>query len=359
MDGPYYPSCSEIFNQLPESPWLLNDFQPKRVLGELIRITGRLQDRPEGPNIRDEIAYAVTTSSPIQEVLPVERIRSLSIEPVCSQYSPDELVQYGFRPLALRFGNALFLKFMDAAVAAIRESRPDFSLAAISLTDDRVFTYFEDVRFADLPLPKEIVRPSFIAAASALKPRSITALAELIAVTELRLHEDLWKGLDKARRNFYENDGAEYEHPLREAGSALQETHGILVYRDQLEALIMSLVKYDTDETDRYCKMLRAPDFYGDVVGGLDELVKQFGSQASDERTPAEREQQLASQLAHHPAFPGETVHPFAAHLSDVAKFGWYQSDAIFQALIVYRLTYLSVYFPAEWKLVTERRVGK
>jgi DNA polymerase-3 subunit alpha len=255
---------------------------------------------------------------PLVEYLPLYRN---SNDEITTQFEMKSVDRMGL--LKMDFLGLITLTILDDALGFVEKKtgvRPD--LAAIPLDDPEVYRLFADGRtdgvfqFESSGMRDLLrrVRPDVfddLAALNALyRPGALDAGTVEIYIERRR--------------------GKKFEYPLPQLEPILKETHGVLVYQEQVMLAARAVAGYSPGEADKLRKAIGKKD---------DALLKaegdKFMKKAAAAGTPKKKAEELWALIL-----------PFG-------RYGFNKSHSVVYALLAYRTAWMKVHHPVEFLAAT------
>ncbi|HEY3349075.1 MAG TPA: DNA polymerase III subunit alpha [Thermoanaerobaculia bacterium] len=255
---------------------------------------------------------------PLVEYLPLYRN---SNDEITTQFEMKSVDRMGL--LKMDFLGLITLTILDDALAFVERktgARPD--LATIPLDDPEVYRLFADGRtdgifqFESSGM-RDLLRR--------VKPEVFDDLAALNALYRPG-------ALDAGTVEVYiqRRRGTKFEYPLPQLEPILKETHGVLVYQEQVMLAARAVAGYSPGEADKLRKAIGKKD---------DALLKAEGDKFVKKAVAAGTPKKKAEEL-------WALILPFG-------RYGFNKSHSVVYALLAYRTAWMKVHHPVEFLAAT------
>jgi DNA polymerase III subunit alpha len=255
---------------------------------------------------------------PLVEYLPLYRN---SNDEITTQFEMKSVDRMGL--LKMDFLGLITLTILDDALAFVERktgARPD--LSTIPLDDPEVYRLFADGRtdgifqFESSGM-RDLLRR--------VKPEVFDDLAALNALYRPG-------ALDAGTVEVYiqRRRGTKFEYPLPQLEPILKETHGVLVYQEQVMLAARAVAGYSPGEADKLRKAIGKKD---------DALLKAEGDKFVKKAVAAGTPKKKAEEL-------WALILPFG-------RYGFNKSHSVVYALLAYRTAWMKVHHPVEFLAAT------
>ena len=186
-------------------------------------------------NASTHAAGVVITKRPVYEYVPLAK----NDDVVVCQYVMTTLEELGL--LKMDFLGLRNLTVLDDAVKALRERRPDFSLADIPEDDPETYEMLSAGRTSGV---FQMESSGMTGVCTGLRPRSIEDITAIIALYRPGPMDSIPQFLESARNP----EKVRYDHPSLEP--ILSMTYGCIVYQEQVIQIFQRLGGYSLGQAD-------------------------------------------------------------------------------------------------------------
>src|SRR5512140_1513915 len=263
-------------------------------------------------------AGVLIAPKPLVEFLPLYRNNN---DEITTQYEMKSVDRMGL--LKMDFLGLITLTILDDAVrwAEKREGkRPDVD--AIPLNDPEVFRLFSEGRTDGI----------FQFESSGM--RDLLRRVQPAVFDDLSALNALYRpgALDAGTVEVYiqRRRGTKFEYPLPQLEPILRETHGVLVYQEQVMLAARAVAGYTPGEADKLRK----------AIGKKDEALLK-----------AEGDKFIQKAIKH--GTPKKKAEELWALILPFGRYGFNKSHSVVYALLAYRTAWMKVHYPVEFLAAT------
>ena len=264
-------------------------------------------------------AGVVITKDPVYTYVPLSRNEDAT---VC-QYTMTTLEQLGL--LKMDFLGLRNLTVLDDALALVRQSRPDFTLADIPDEDDETFDMITAGHTSGV---FQMESTGMTGVCVGLKPRSIEDLTAIIALYRPGPMESIPRFIASK----HDPRLITYKHPALEP--ILSTTYGCIVYQEQVMQIFQQLAGYSLGQADmvrRAMSKKKAKDIqkerdafiHGDAARGI------AGCEAK--------------------GIPTAVAESIYDEINDFANYAFNKAHAVAYAVVAWQTAYFKCHFPREY----------
>ena len=255
---------------------------------------------------------------PLVEYLPLYKNNN---DEITTQFEMKSVDRMGL--LKMDFLGLITLTILDDAVrSAERRTGSPVDLSTIPLNDPEVFRLFSEGRTDGI----------FQFESSGM--RDLLRRVQPSVFSDLAALNALYRpgALDAGTVEVYieRRRGKKFEYPLPQLESLLKETHGVLVYQEQVMLAARAVAGYSPGEADKLRK----------AIGKKDEaLLKAEGEKFVKKAVSNGVQKKKAEEL-------WELILPFG-------RYGFNKSHSVVYALLAYRTAWMKVHYPVEFMAAT------
>lgn len=285
-----------------EKPNIKQYLKNYKALENLYRISLKLEGLKR--NISTHASGVVISSVPLDEVIPI--------------YINGSMVLTGFPMEFLENLGLLKMDFLGVknltTIASVLKKIGKTSLDGISLEDKNVFKLFESGKTDGI---FQFETPGMKALGMRLCPSSFEDLIAAVALGRPGPKESAPSFIKRKKGE----ERIEYLHPDLEP--ILKNTYGILLYQEQIIAILVKLAGYSYAEAD---------------------LLRRAISKKKEEIINSSRNEFVRRAIAH--GYKEEIASAIYAKIAKFASYGFPKAHSVAYAVIVYQMAYLKVYHP-------------
>jgi DNA polymerase-3 subunit alpha len=307
-------SFREIFAEKEAYDIIFNEIKP--ILGGKTKFFIEAICKLEG-SIRQYGRHAagiVISDRPIYSVCPLRYISGH----VTTAYDMDDLARFGFLKLDILGVKALSVIKSTMESAGIKKI--DWEDEKV-LGDQRVWEFLSSGECIGL---FQLETPGLSNLTKRLKPRSIDELAIVIA---LHRPGPLRSGLAEKYVGI-KTRGVPHIPPIEKMSEILSETHGIMIFQEQVLTVARQIAGYTPEEADNLRKIIGKKQ-----VEKLEEEKEKFFIKMSER------------------GYPEEKIRLLWEDLVEYGQYAFNKSHAVSYAIIAYQTAFLKFYFPVQYMM--------
>lgn len=287
------------------SEYVKKYLQSYKVLQGVYEVSLKLEGLKK--NVSTHAAGVVISSVPLDEVIPIHISNGELITGSAMEYLED---------IGLLKMDFLGLKNLTM-ISSITKMIGRDVLKDIDLNDPHVYELFSNVKTDGI---FQFETPAMKSLLSKLKPKSFNDLIAAVALGRPGPKEHVPSFIK--RRNGEEQ--VSYIHPDLE--SILQDTYGILIYQEQIIAILVKIAGYTLAEAD---------------------LIRRAVSKKKESILISEKEKFTKRAMVK--GYKEEVAIAIYELIVKFASYGFNKSHSVAYALIAYQMAYLKTYYPAHF----------
>ena len=301
---------------LAASPELKENYQSDESIHKLVDTARALEGTVH--HVSTHAAGVVISSEPLTEYVPLQRpVRGDGNgQSAMTQYAMEPVAMLGL--LKMDFLGLTSLTILDRAVKMVEQTRAiKIDLHRLPLNDQRAFEVLSSGDTTDVFQLESAGMQRYI---KELKPSALGDIAAMIALYRPgpMEHIDTFINAKHGRAPI------KYPHPSLEA--ILEETHGVIVYQDQVLFILQAFAGYTLGQADTVRKAMGKK---------IPELMRQERERFIEGAVGKGFSQQLAHQVF-------DLIEPFAG-------YAFNKAHSVSYALISYWTAYFKANFPVEY----------
>ena len=300
---------------LETEPKLRDLYEADATLGNLINNAKRLEGVVR--HASTHAAGVLISKEPLTEYVPLQRpIKGNDDDLAMTQYPMDPIAKLGL--LKMDFLGLSNLSILDKAIQVIAQHRGEqIDLHQVPLDDAKTFDLLSSGQTTGIfQLESSGMRRHI----KNLKPRSLMDISAMIALYRPGPMEHI----DTYIQASHGKQQAEYPHPVLE--EILEETHGVIVYQDQVLLIVQAIAGYSLGEADIVRKAMGKK---------IPAIMQQ------------ERQGFIAGALAQ--GFDQELADQIFALIEPFAGYAFNKAHSVSYALIAYWTAYFKANYPVEY----------
>jgi len=308
------PFGSTIYNALQRVPQLKNEFMQDKTVQQLIQIAQKLEGLKRHTGVH--AAGIVIAKEEIINFTPLAKQPNREV--ITTQYSDDCLLKLGMLKIDF-LGLRMLTVIEDTLSLVAKRGFNKLTREAIPLNDKKTFTLLSEAKTVG------VFQLSSTGMRDLLRKLKPTNFEDLIALISLYRPGPMGSGmLDEFVMRKHQKIKIKYEHLLLEP--ILEETHGIIVYQEQVMRIATNLAGFTPTQAD----ILR---------------------QAMGKKIPEEIERQRANFIngAKDKGLDRKLANKIFDLLVHFGGYGFNKSHAAAYALLAYKTAYLKANYPLEY----------
>lgn len=319
--GMSYSAVDEIAKMIPryldvtlesalnESPDLRSRCQNDPSAKRLIELASKLEGRPRSTSIH--ASGVVITDEPLTSYLPL----AVNNDTTVTQFPMNTVADLGL--LKMDFLGITFLTVIHDTEKLIKKQKPDFSTDSIPLDDTETYKMLSKGHSLGLfQIESEGMRKLLLK----LQPREFEDIVSVISLFR--------PGPALSIDTFLKNrvSGAEIEYADPRLKEILDNTHGVMLYQEQVMQICRSLAGYSYGRAD---------------------LVRRAMAKKKPEAMAKEKDIFLEGAVNN--GVRAQVAEEIFEQMSEFAKYAFNKSHAAAYAVVAYRTAYLKCHYPKEY----------
>ncbi|MCH7706103.1 MAG: DNA polymerase III subunit alpha, partial [Chloroflexi bacterium] len=305
-------TLDEALDTVPE---LRDIHESDETLGNLINNAKRLEGVVR--HASTHAAGVLISKEPLTEYVPLQRpIKGNDDDLAMTQYSMEPIAKLGL--LKMDFLGLSNLSILDKAIKVIAQHRGEqLDLHQVPLDDAKTFELLSSGQTTGVFQLESAGMRRHI---KNLKPRSLMDISAMIALYRPGPMEHI----DTYIQASHGKQAVEYPHPVLE--EILEETHGVIVYQDQVLLIVQAIAGYSLGEADIVRKAM------GKKIAAIMQ---------------EERQKFVTGALAQ--GFDQELADQIFALIEPFAGYAFNKAHSVSYALIAYWTAYFKANYPVEY----------
>ncbi|MBI5573820.1 MAG: DNA polymerase III subunit alpha [Elusimicrobia bacterium] len=294
-------------------PELKSLYQKDEKIKKLIDVSLKLEGLKRQPGVH--AAGIVIAKDEITNYVPLAKGRA---DIVTTQYEGKLLEKMGLLKMDF-LGLRTLAVIRDAVELINKRHNSNLEIAALPLDDKKTFQLLSDAKVAGV---FQVEKSGMRDLLKKLKPKSISDITALIS---LYRPGPMGSGmLDDFVARYHGKTKFKYEHPLME--DILKETHGIIVYQEQVMKIATDLVGLTLSEADTFRSAMSKKD--SEFIEKYREVFINGAKKKGLTKTVAEK---------------------IFNNIKSFGEYGFNKSHATAYGFLTYRTAYLKANYPLEF----------